>query len=757
MARTYTNFDVTVRSEGPNFVLSAASASGSVEVSTQLPFSADELDRFIGVFDGEERRRLETDRYELTRDFGKRLYESFFTDEVRSLLADSMRAAEADSVGLRIRLRFDDAPTLVNVPWEYLYREKADDFVSLSNWTPVVRHLETEGRVLPAQITHPLKILVMISDPLERRGTLDVEREWSQLQRSLSDAESVQKASLTRLDTGRLDELQDALREDDYHVFHFIGHGTFSEADNDGALLLEDELGRSKIIAGRVLGDRLRDSRSMRLVVLNNCEGAATSAFDPFAGTAQSLLRKGIPAVVAMQFAVTDLSALAFSRGFYRSIIDGYPVDASVAEGRKAIDEGANRFEFGAPVLYLAADDGAVFDIAATPQPDFGDEPRPAIEPSSPTPAPPPVDAAAIDEVAVPLEAAPSDDDVVTESPVTAPDHAAEEAQGSSQQVKAESPASGEPDDDGSSTQAPASRWPIVAGLAAFVLALVVIFAVINSGDDPPGTTVAVSTSQDISTTAAPGTTATTIATTTGPPTTLPLVPVSDQSVATFTAVPLVIDGSDADWTSTHEMVSDNRVYDPGNDWDGQADLSGSWRLAWDEQFLYVFAEVRDEQIDHVTSGSLTWRGDAIAFNFDPDPSDNAPGDDLTGNESGVFISPFVEGAANGEWARLATNGRVPNEVFEVDDKTDSDGFLSATSLLGPEDDPTGYRLEARIPWSMLIGDRTPLVGDEFKMTLDVTDDDSGGNTQQTMFSNSPERTLENRAKPDVWELMTLA
>lgn len=284
----------------------------------------------------------------------------------------------------------------------------------------------------------------------------------------------------------------------------------------------------------------------------------------------------------------------------------------------------------------------------------------------------------------------------------------------------------------------------MVAGLIAAVVLVVIVVAALNQGEDPTDT-LAASTTQGANTTV-----------TTLPPTTLALIPITNASIASFTAVPLDIDGSDADWTSTHEMVSDNRIFDANNEWEGQSDLSGKWRLAWDEQFLYVYAEVLDERVEHVTSGSITWRGDAIAFNFDPDPSDNAPGDDLTGQESGVFIAPFIAGSANGEWARLATNGGEPDQFFRIDDKTNSEGFQSATTVIGPADSPTGYRLEARLPWLMLIGERTPQVGDSFKMSLDITDDDSGGNEQQTMFSNSPERTLENRSKPDVWELMTL-
>src|SRR3954463_10066004 len=53
----------------------------------------------------------------------------------------------------------------------------------------------------------------------------------------------------------------------------------------------------------RTANSGLRDLRSLRLAVLNSCEGARNSRTDPFAGTATTLVRQGsVPAVVAMQF-----------------------------------------------------------------------------------------------------------------------------------------------------------------------------------------------------------------------------------------------------------------------------------------------------------------------------------------------------------------------------------------------------------------------------------------------------------------------
>jgi len=60
------------------------------------------------------------------------------------------------------------------------------------------------------------------------------------------------------------------------------------------------------------LAQLLSDYRTLRLDVLNSCEGARTGLTDPYAGTAQTLVQQGVSAVIAMQFAITDQAAIDF-------------------------------------------------------------------------------------------------------------------------------------------------------------------------------------------------------------------------------------------------------------------------------------------------------------------------------------------------------------------------------------------------------------------------------------------------------------
>ena len=111
--------------------------------------------------------------------------------------------------------------------------------------------------------------------------------------------------------------------------------------------------------------------------------GRAHIVEDPFAGVAASLVQREIPAVIAMQFEITDRAAIVFAHEFYAAVADGYPVDSAVAEARKAIFADANDIEWGTPVLFMRVPDGRIFDVAPrAPDVEAVEEPEPAeLEP----------------------------------------------------------------------------------------------------------------------------------------------------------------------------------------------------------------------------------------------------------------------------------------------------------------------------------------------------------------------------------------
>jgi hypothetical protein len=387
----YLDFDLQIERAGQGYRAHVlASPAGQAASDFALPFSDLELENFVLRMSRTHRgtRRMGTPELEAARTFGGRLFEAVFAGEVRGCLRSSLDAASEEGRGLRLRLHLTETPELVDLPWEYLYSPALNRFFALSNATPLVRYLDLPERVSPLTVQPPLRLLAMIASPRDYPA-LDVEQEWTKLRSALHDLENAGLVVLERLEPPSLSTLQRRLRAGPCHILHFVGHGVFDETTQDGVLLLEDQDGRGRAVSAQDLGVLLHDHPSMRLVVLNSCEGARTSRTDPFAGSAQSLVQQGMPAVVAMQFEISDEAAIVIGHEFYTALAGGYPVDAALAEARKAAFTGDNSAEWGTPVLYLRATDGRIFGVRP-PAPSLQPTPPPAIPQAAAAPAPTP-------------------------------------------------------------------------------------------------------------------------------------------------------------------------------------------------------------------------------------------------------------------------------------------------------------------------------------------------------------------------------
>lgn len=297
-------------------------------------------------------RSLTLDRAGL-RALGAALMTWLFPAPIKERYRASLARLGPDE-GLRVRLRIEP-PELHELPWECCYDAETGGFIALDPRTPLVRYLAGpfERQRLPGTA---LSVLVAIASP---RGypKLEAGPEYARIEDALD-------ALGGRVDVGRVaatvDALQDALRHGP-RALHFVGHGGFDPVLG-GVLVLEDPQGEADAVDAEVVAALLRGS-SLRLAVLNACESARTDPRDTFAGIAPRLVQAGLPAVVAMQTALSDDAALHFTRAFYAAIADGWPVDAAVTAGRQAIfAHAAERPDWTVPVLYLSAPDGILWE-----------------------------------------------------------------------------------------------------------------------------------------------------------------------------------------------------------------------------------------------------------------------------------------------------------------------------------------------------------------------------------------------------------
>ena len=162
--------------------------------------------------------------------------------------------------------------------------------------------------------------------------------------------------------------------------FHFIGHGGFDPDRGEGVIAFADERSRRQLVGASLLAELLSVADpTPRLVVLNSCQTGAGADADVFSSTAATLVRTA-PAVVAMQFAVTDNAAAVFSRAFYQALVHNRGVDEAVRAGRIALTGwNPDTLEWVTPVLYLRSQDSRLFDFTdpAATSADTGEQPEP--------------------------------------------------------------------------------------------------------------------------------------------------------------------------------------------------------------------------------------------------------------------------------------------------------------------------------------------------------------------------------------------
>lgn len=366
---SYQNFAVEVTAL-PNGKYRVAIQSAVGEASAELnnPFTPQEIEGILQIL-SRERRVSRDEEARAVREFGTRLFTFLFrsSGEISNAYFGSVLEA-INSDGVRIRMSIENAGALSTLPWELL-RDPSSDFLALSRRTPIVHYAQQLNVRPPAAITMPLRVLVMISAPADF-PTLDVEGEWQRLQEATVPLRESGMIELERLDTATLIALQRKLRGEVFHVFHYIGHSDYDAQSQQGLLVFENENDNHKgqIITGMALSRELAEESTIRLVVMNSCHSANRPPADALSGIASGLVARGISAVVAMQFNISDGAAKAFAEEFYRAISEMLPLEAAMSEARRAIANRVGNSEWATPLLYLRAADGVLFqsETAAT-------------------------------------------------------------------------------------------------------------------------------------------------------------------------------------------------------------------------------------------------------------------------------------------------------------------------------------------------------------------------------------------------------
>jgi CHAT domain len=316
---------------------------------------------------------------------GTHLYNILFGDtdicDAFNEIYKKFQEKKKNDAGFRLRLKlfFDqEAKNLSVLPWEFLYmpsipgREgKSGNFlVSEEVDLILTRFIQPSDAIKNFEARkEQLRILIVTAQP-DGWGSVDING-IQELKTKLTENSGEKRIDVKVEYDLTLEKLKTKVEEFQPHILHFIGHG------KDGMIVLirdeEDQVydidkgGKQPHLVNNEELKQLFLIYKPRLIFLQACQGAApnlapeaTLSVDRFKSAARVLVEADIPAVVAMQYSITNEDAKAFTKTVYEQLSQGKEVDEAVKVGRIKLGSTRRPYwghpRFGTPVVYLQSD-----------------------------------------------------------------------------------------------------------------------------------------------------------------------------------------------------------------------------------------------------------------------------------------------------------------------------------------------------------------------------------------------------------------
>ena len=352
MSENYIDFDLHIASDG-HIIASSREGQATGHISTNLSGNIRLTLRLI------EQRQTDAD---LLREVGIALYDWLFPKDIHTHLQQTEAVARRDKAKLRLRLRIESAP-IAKLPLEFIYREAGGYFMAVNPDTVLSRYLNLP--LPPERVRRregPLHMLAIIADPTDQ-VRLDPDEWEAIIKEAAAKPLSDNQMTLHTVKRATRKEIRNALLEQKPDIIQFVGHGIYQGGKGYLALVDEDTGATWTIDDERFANLFMGFVDHLGLIVMATCESAQSDDPQSFLGIAPQLVRRGIPAVVAMQYAVYIKSAKVFLEDFYTAVAARKPMDWAVQSARNAIsvEFGLDSREFATPVLYMRAKDGEIF------------------------------------------------------------------------------------------------------------------------------------------------------------------------------------------------------------------------------------------------------------------------------------------------------------------------------------------------------------------------------------------------------------
>ena len=290
--------------------------------------------------------------------FGQTLYDALFRGTIRDSWMTARGVAQHSQQILRLRLGLKDA-RLSRLPWEVLYEgdrpiAAGTDIIFSRYHSSFTAH--SPARSPGAEPIQPLRILMVLAAPRDQ-DVLALKQEALHLQAELraTGGDRAAEIELTILEQPGREQLTEKLEHQQYHVFHYAGHSDLGVGGGNLSLV-NPRTGLAETLNGDDLAGLLVNN-GIHLAVLNSCRGvhSATSEQGSESNLAEALVKRGIPAVLAMAERIPDDVALNLSRLFYRNLKQAYSIDLSLNRARQGLisSYSSDQLYWALPILYL--------------------------------------------------------------------------------------------------------------------------------------------------------------------------------------------------------------------------------------------------------------------------------------------------------------------------------------------------------------------------------------------------------------------
>jgi len=352
MLEQYVDFDLHIAPNG-HAVVSSIEGQVTAEISIGVPKNISLSLKLI------EKRAADAD---LLEEVGQAFYEWLFPGPIHTHFHQTEAVARREAKKMRLRLRIE-AEEIASFPLEFVYRKTGGYFVAINPNTVLSRYLNLP--MPPGFVRRregPLHMIAIIADPTDQ--TRLPPDEWEAIiKEALAGPLESGQMTLQTVKRATRKEIRSALRQHKPDIIQFVGHGIYQ--NGKGYLALVDEktdetwLVDDDTFANLYMGYE----DHLGLISLATCESAKSDDPQGFLGIAPKLVRRGFPAVVAMQYKVLIKTAKIFLEDFYTAVAARKPVDWATQSARNAVSQelGLDNREFATPVLYMRAKDGEIF------------------------------------------------------------------------------------------------------------------------------------------------------------------------------------------------------------------------------------------------------------------------------------------------------------------------------------------------------------------------------------------------------------